>query len=115
MGGDWKQEARKLGCDKLVEKLIDMETAHKALLSSADTTEDRMRDAEVSIQRLYSAFPSSDIDGHRRYHELIIAQTEELRQLKVAIREKTYSGLIWAAIVGFAVMVWTGFLHIIGK
>jgi hypothetical protein len=51
-----------------------------------------------------SAFPNSDIEGHRRYHETMIELLIEKRRLRLAIQEKTVAGLLWA------VMVWVGIL-----
>lgn len=110
----WKEEAAKLGGQNLVEKITEISDGVHALIKSEDERENRVRDLEVAVQKLYGAFPSGDIDGHRRYHDLIITQTEEYRQLRVAIREKTLGGLVWAAIVGIAALLWYGFLHMIG-
>ena len=110
----WIEEAIKLGGQNLVEKITEMSDGIHALIKAADANDDRIRDLEAAVQRVYKAFPSGDMDGHRRYHDLIIAQTEEYRQMKVAIREKTIGGLVWALIVGAAALIWYGFLHMIG-
>lgn len=70
--------------------------------------EDRMEDLEMQVQRLSRAYPEGDIEGHRRYHELVIERTGEIRRLRVAIQEKTISALIWAAIVGASMLLWKG-------
>lgn len=61
------------------------------------------------------AFPSADIEGHRRYHEAMIEDLEARKRLAQAIKEKTISGLIWAAIVAMATAGWHEFLRALGK
>lgn len=58
------------------------------------------------VDNVLKAFPDSDIEGHRRYHELIIEDMAERRRLRQAIKEKTISGLLWAVLVwlGYAVL-----------
>lgn len=92
-----------------------MDTEMKELMGAVDKLDDRMTDAEIAIQKLYTAFPGGDVEGHRRYHDAMIEKTAEMRRLRIAIQEKTISGLIWAFIVGAAVMAWNSFLHFIGK
>jgi hypothetical protein len=53
----------------------------------------------ADIHKLTQAFPGSDTDGHRRYHEIQIEKVAEMRRLRVAIQEKTISGLIWAGVL----------------
>jgi hypothetical protein len=110
----WKAEALKLGGQSLVDKIVEMADGIHVLLQAADKNDDRMRDAEVAIQKLYKGFPSSDVDGHRRAHEAMIERTSEIRRLRVAIQEKTISGLIWSGIVGIAVLIWIGIVTSIG-
>ena len=52
------------------------------------------------------AFPAGDYDGHRRYHELMIEDIAARKRLTQAIKEKTVSGLIWAAVVFLAMGAW---------
>lgn len=110
---NWKKEALTLGGQSFVDKITNMADSIHMLAKNADMAEDRMRDAEIAIQKLYSSYPSGDVDGHRRYHELIIENTEEKRRLRYAIKEKTYAGLVWAAIVGLAVYFWSEALEFI--
>lgn len=115
---NWKTEALNLGGQSFVDKISDMADSIHMLVKNADLAEDRMRDAEMAIQKLYSAYPSGDVDGHRRYHDLIIENTEEKRRLRYAIKEKTYAGLLWAAIVGLALFAWgelVEFIKVVGQ
>lgn len=59
-------------------------------------------DTNRKVDQLLTAFPAGDLDGHRRYHEVQIQRLEETRRLRVAIQEKTISGLIWAGVVWVA-------------
>lgn len=66
----------------------------------------RMNKAEADIIQLKSAFPNGDIAGHCRYHEIQMERLEETRRLRVAIQEKTISGLIWATILAGGTALW---------
>lgn len=56
--------------------------------------------------KVTSAFPGGDADGHRRGHEALIQMAESKRKLAEAVKEKTISALVWAAIVAIASAVW---------
>lgn len=68
----------------------------------------RLNKLEADVTRLKAAFPSGDIEGHCRYHEIQIEKLQEMRRLRVAIQEKTISGLIWAAILAGGTAAWHG-------
>lgn len=70
-----------------------------------------IHDIKGILQRLTSAFPDGDTEGHRRYHEQMIERTAEIRRLRIAIAEKTWSGLIFAAILGIATLIWNGIMQ----
>lgn len=88
----WREEARIVGGAALVEA---MENVHADL-----------REVKNQLAKLARAFPADDIDGHRVYHEAIIERNRELRRLRVAIQEKTISGLVWIAIVWLGTRAW---------
>lgn len=71
------------------------------------TLDGRVSTLEYRVASIEKAFPGGDIDGHRRYHELMIERTSEVRRLRVAIQEKTISGLLWALIIGIGLAVWS--------
>lgn len=62
-------------------------------------------------ENLRKAFPGGDIDGHRRYHELIIAKTAAYDHMAWVIKEKTLLGLVWALIVFLVSSVWFYVVH----
>lgn len=85
----WQEQARRLGGEDLVSVIEKM---------GRDLEEIR-----GNVQHLTTAaFPGGDIDGHRRYHQLIIDNTDAKRALTQAIKEKTISGLIWGMVVWLA-------------
>ncbi len=58
------------------------------------------------ILNLEDAFPDADTEGHRRYHQTMIEMLEEKRKLRVAIQEKTISGLVWAGLLFVGLACW---------
>ena len=59
-------------------------------------------------------FPGKDADSHRRYHETMIEELAERRKLRMAIQEKTISGLVWALVLGLAWAIWHEVLRQLG-
>lgn len=60
-------------------------------------------------RRFKEAFPGGDHVGHCRYHQLMIEDIADRKRLISAIKEKTISGLVWAAVVIGATAVWFWF------
>ena len=81
---------------KRVEKLEDRLEAHSAV-------------SKTNHEAVMAAFPNGDVEGHARYHKLMIEGIEEKRKLRVAIQEKTISGLIWAGLVAAGTAVYHEF------
>lgn len=79
-----------------------LETQQK-ILDRLDAVEDKQSTMDSKLTDLVAAFPAGDTDGHRRYHQTMMDMLEERRRLRVAIQEKTISGLVWACIVFFGV------------
>lgn len=52
-----------------------------------------------------TAFPDGDFDGHRRYHELLIAREEQRQQIRREVLTHLLKGSTWAALVGLLWMV----------
>ncbi len=95
----WQEQARKLGGDDLVQVIVDLREGQLQVLK-------RLEHLENSVAQLNRAFPNGDTEGHRRYHDLKIQELEEKRRLRIAIREKTIAGLVWAVIVGIGTAMW---------
>lgn len=70
-----------------------------------------MRDLAQRVEKMESAFPSSDYDGHRRAHEAFIERTAEIRRLRIVIAEKTIAGLIWAGMLALGMGFWEILKH----
>lgn len=70
--------------------------------------EERVTELEKDVDKLKQAFIEEDYDGHRRAHKALIEDVEARKRLASAIREKTISGLVWAAIVGLGMLLWHG-------
>ena len=60
--------------------------------------------AELKALRL--AFPGEDLEGHRRFHEEVIADMISRRQLRKAVMEQVVKGSVWALLVAFAAASW---------
>ncbi len=97
---------------------IDMAAVVSALeriLERMDLTDKHNEERDTMIKNIISAFPSGDFDAHRKYHELQMELLAEKRKLRVAIQEKTISGLIWLTIIGIGTAVWHEFLTLVKK
>lgn len=102
----WQQQAEKIGGQHLVGVITDMR-------DTLDKMEKRHSNNEYDIEQLKKAFPECDFEGHRRYHETVIESLAERRRLRVAIQEKTISGLIWAGVLALGTMIWKELVSII--
>jgi hypothetical protein len=102
----WQAEARKIGGDHLVTVIEDIRIDQNTILDRLTNFEERHKAAEASLTSLQAAFPAGDAEAHRRYHDALIRKTEETRRLRVAITEKTISGLLWTGIVSLGIGIW---------
>lgn len=55
-----------------------------------------------------TAFPDGDMDGHRRYHEILIEEALERKKMRNAIFIHVAKSSTWAVIAGLVVLVWIG-------
>lgn len=79
--------------ERIIRLLTDIREAQQA-------TDLRVVTAEGNLTRhIDAAFPGGDPEGHRRYHETQIEILAEKRRLRIAIQEKTISGLVFAGII----------------
>lgn len=72
-------------------------------------------DVKMLSETVTKAFPAGDIDGHRRYHEVMIEEIESRKRLTQAILEKTISGLLWSLVVGIGIAIWHELLRMMGR
>lgn len=80
--------------------------AQQKIVDRLDIAEMRLISHDERIADIASAFPNVDTEGHRRYHQTMIEILEERRRLRVAILEKTISGLVWAVLVFVGMAAW---------
>ena len=104
----WQKQALQLGGDALVEFLSAIREDQQRILQILGDMEVRHTESEKAIASVVKGFPSGDIDGHRRYHEVMIENLAEKRRLRIAIQEKTVSGLVWAAAMFFGFVLVKG-------
>lgn len=52
-----------------------------------------------------TGFPDGDLDGHRRYHELLIAREEQKQQIRRELITHLIKTSTWAALVGLGIML----------
>lgn len=90
------------------EQISDKAVVHvlQQIDDHATQTNERLESMDTKLDKLVEAFPNSDFEGHRRYHQTMIETLNEKRRLRIAIQEKTISGLIWAVIVFVGASVW---------
>ena len=80
--------------------------ALESLSNVQQETVDTLKGITAVNQKIMSAFPSGDVDGHKRYHETMIEDMQSRKDLTKAIKEKTISGLIWAGMVAAGAAGW---------
>lgn len=87
--------------------LTGMLDAQQKILERVEVVEMRANGHDERLGELANAFPGGDTEGHRRFHQTQIEMLEERRRLRVAIQEKTISGLIWMLLVFTGLSVWS--------
>ncbi len=102
----WQEEAKKLGGDALVEAIQNLIDGQEQILTKLDDIEKENLANKNQIENIVKAFPNNDYEGHRRYHQTLIDILEEKRKLRIAIQEKTLSGLIWWLLIFFGLSAW---------
>lgn len=65
-----------------------------------------LRAVEALNETIGKAFPDGDVEGHRRYHEMVIEEMESRKRLRRAIIEKTLTGFLWVAILWIGTAMW---------
>lgn len=80
--------------------------AQQKIIDRLDVVELRQTSHGERLTDLANAFPNTDTQGHRLYHQTMIEILQERRRMRVAIQEKTISGLVWAAMVFLGLAAW---------
>lgn len=86
--------------------LSDIKNTQRETLRRLEAVEKQQESISTILEKIMGAFPEGDVDGHCRYHQLMIERTEEVRRLRAAIQEKTISGLLWSFMVFVGVTIW---------
>ena len=81
----------------------------RSLAELIESLQRRHEDYDRRILELNEAFPDKDKGAHLRYHNSLITKNEELRRLRIAIQEKTITGLVFGALVWIALAAWNAF------
>ncbi|WZB76776.1 hypothetical protein WJ972_15535 [Achromobacter insuavis] len=87
----WRQEERMDAAAHHAENRNEMEALRREMLALSSAVK--------------TAFPGGDFDGHRRYHELLIAREEQRQQIRREVITHLLKGSTWAALVGLLWMV----------
>lgn len=103
----WQEEAKRVGGEHFIAVIEDMRGMQSTTLTRLEEMNKQTALNTQNIAALQNAFPANDTEGHRRYHQLIIDNTEAKRALTKAIKEKTISGIIWSLVVWGASEAWT--------
>lgn len=84
----WKEDLRKENLPYIfTEVIIEIKETQDELVKSMNKEITALKE---------SAFPNGDLSGHKYYHQIMIERNRELKSLKTAIVEKTFSGLAWS-------------------
>lgn len=88
---EWRQEERLDSAAHHAENKNEMEALRREMLALSSAVK--------------TAFPGGDFDGHRRYHELLIAREEQRQQIRREVITHLLKGSTWAMLVGLLWMV----------
>ena len=93
-----KIEERSIKDPSVLDVLKQIDTHQREMTKCLETL-------TLKIDGLAKAFPDGDIDAHRQYHLIAMETLAEKKKLRLAIQEKTLSGLIWAGLVAVGLAV----------
>ena len=69
-------------------------------------TADFKREVREKLDELRSAFPDEDPEGHRRFHDALIAESEARKAFWSDLRARLLEKGIWAVVVFLATAAW---------
>lgn len=88
---EWRHDIELDNAAKHSENKAEMEALRREVLGLSSTVK--------------MAFPDGDLDGHRRFHELMIAKEEQRQQIRREVITHLLKGGTWAMLVGLIWMV----------
>ncbi|MFM0432378.1 hypothetical protein PQQ75_25430 [Paraburkholderia aspalathi] len=87
----------------------DLDQRHDENVTRHAVTDKKVDEAIRRIDDLHKAFPGGDWEGHRRYHETIIAKNEARANFYGDLRSELAKKGVWAVIVVLALALWQFF------
>lgn len=112
----WQVAAEKEGVTPIVARaIIELRDGQRGILEELASMKRDHVDAAKEAAQFRKAFPAEDLAGHCRYHQILIDALDEKRKLRIAIKEKTIAGLVWAAALWLAHTAWAELLRLLGK
>lgn len=87
----------------------DMDQRHSENTTSAAVTNNKVDEAIRRIDDLHKAFPGGDWDGHRRYHETLIAKAEARSKFYQELRVELAKRGLWALAGTLVLALWAYF------
>ncbi|CAP41334.1 hypothetical protein [Bordetella petrii] len=95
--------------------LAAVEALQAAAARAQDSKYDALHKEMVALSAtVKTAFPDGDLDGHRRYHELLIEEALERKRMRSAIFIHVAKSSTWAVILGLLAVLWIGFKKKLG-
>lgn len=91
--------------------MLLVETIHVDLKNLDAKLSDHIIDESTNLAQqiaklVHEGFPDGDLRKHRAEHEETLGNAADKKELNKKIREKTVSGLVWAAFVLIGVALW---------
>ena len=87
----------------IVKLMIEQGKVQKEMQQALIT---HIESEESAIKKFMEAFPSGDLEGHKRYHEALIKAAEAKSKIWQAVITKSLEGLVWACLVWIGYSVW---------
>jgi hypothetical protein len=107
----WRKPLSDPKNDDAVAKAIwalkhDLDRRHDENVARSQGHDISMQELNEKVDRVLAGFPGGDPDGHRRFHEAVIAKNEARARLYEAVRAELVSKGLWAAIALVAGSIW---------
>lgn len=101
--------------EELIELMLDSIKEIRGDLASIKESAAASAAASAKIQEILKAFPSGDIDAHRRHHENINVMVAERKKFWREVYLHVAKTSTWAALIGIGLAVWHYLKDQLGK
>jgi len=81
----------------------------KQLVASVQQVRSELAENTRKTDQILKGFPAGDPDGHRRYHEEVMQQLAERRQLRHELLTHLLKAASWPALAGVCFVLWKYF------